>query len=279
MAEVEQLLRNGELDEALTQLKGEVRRYPADAKRRIFLFQLLVVMGEWERALNQLNVLADLDASSLMMVHTYREAIQCEVLRQRVFRGELTPLVFGDPDRWVALMLEALRLTVVREFAQAHVLRDDALALAPAVAGKVGGENFAWIADADMRLGPIIEIILKGAYYWVPFGRIARITIAKPEDLRDLVWMPAEIRWTNGGEAVGLIPTRYPGTETNQDAQLRLARMTLWEELAKGFFVGVGQRMLATDVGDYPLLNVRSIDFLAAPESSAVSAPEAIGND
>ena len=38
------------------QLQSEVRGSPADAKLRIFLAQLLMVTGDWDRAVNQLQV-------------------------------------------------------------------------------------------------------------------------------------------------------------------------------------------------------------------------------
>ncbi len=38
-------LKSGNLQEALQNLQQEVRQHPADSKRRIFLFQLLVVLG------------------------------------------------------------------------------------------------------------------------------------------------------------------------------------------------------------------------------------------
>ena len=38
-----QTLREGNLDEAFRELQQEVRRSPADAKLRVFLFQLLSV--------------------------------------------------------------------------------------------------------------------------------------------------------------------------------------------------------------------------------------------
>jgi type VI secretion system protein ImpE len=264
MIAAEQSLRQGNLEEALAGLQDEVRRRPADARLRIFLFQLLAVLGEWQRALNQLNVLADLDAGALMMVHAYREAIRCEMLREQVFAGQHTPLVFGEPERWVALLLEALRLTAAGEHDRAQALREEALGDAPASEGSVNGEAFAWIADADVRLGPIFEVFLSGAYYWVPMHRIAEVRLGNPEDLRDFVWLPGEFRWSNGGDAVGLIPARYPGSARNEDARVRLGRVTRWEEPAPALFIGQGQRMLATDVGEYPLLEVRSISLAAA---------------
>src|SRR6516162_8983450 len=105
----EQEIRIGNLTEALVQLQDEVRKDPADAKKRVFLFQLLCVLGEWKRALVQLSVAGQLDAGTIPMVQTYREALRCEVFRADVFTGRRLPLVFGKPAEWVALLIEALR--------------------------------------------------------------------------------------------------------------------------------------------------------------------------
>jgi protein involved in temperature-dependent protein secretion len=104
----EQALRDGDPAAALAQLQAEVRAKPADAKLRVFLFQLLSVLGQWERALNQLNTAATLDVDALAMAQTYREAIHCESLRARVFAGKKSPMVFGEPQQWLALLIEAM---------------------------------------------------------------------------------------------------------------------------------------------------------------------------
>jgi type VI secretion system protein ImpE len=74
-----------------------------------------------------------------------------------------------------------------------------------------------------------------------------------------MVWLPAQFHFANGGEAVGVIPTRYPGSEASPDPQIRLGRRTEWIERAPGVFAGLGQRVFATDGGDRPLLDVRTI--------------------
>ena len=71
----QQFIRDGNLIGALTALQNAVRKNAADVKLRIFLFQLLAVLGQWSRALTQLNLAGELDASTLPMVQTYREAI------------------------------------------------------------------------------------------------------------------------------------------------------------------------------------------------------------
>ena len=87
------------------------------------------------------------------------------------------------------------------------------------------------------------------------------IRIQPPVDLRDLVWLPVAFTWTNGGEAAALIPTRYPGSENDVDANIRLARRTDWASLGEEQYAGLGQRMFATDVGEFPLLDARNIEF------------------
>ncbi len=133
---------------------------------------------------------------------------------------------------------------------------------------------FAWIADADARLGPVLETIMNGGYYWVPFERIRAIRIAPPEDLRDMVWAAAEIDWPNGGTAVALVPSRYAGSENAADQALSLARSTVWEEPTAGVFTGLGQRILATDAGEYPLLEIREISLATAAAADADLASE-----
>jgi type VI secretion system protein ImpE len=257
--QAEQSLRDGNLSQALAQLQDQVRSHPAQADYRVFLFQLLAVLGEWQRALTQLDVAADLDASTLAMVQTYREAVRCELYRKEVFTGKRSPLLFGEPEPWVALVLQALGLSSEGQQAKAQELRAQAYDTVELVSGTVDGQPFEWIADADTRLGPMLEAIVNGNYYWIPFQRIQHIQLEAPEDLRDLVWAPAQFTWSNGGQTVGLIPTRYPESDTNEDAQILMSHRTEWLDRGDEEFIGLGQRIFATDSNEYPLLDVREI--------------------
>jgi type VI secretion system protein ImpE len=259
-------LGGGDPNAALNDLQDKVRKNPSDPKLRIFLFQLLAVEGRWDRALTQLKVAGELDSTCLAMERTYREALLCEALRDEIFAGTRSPLVFGQPETWIALMIEALRLAATGETEPSQQIRNEALDAAPATPGRLDDQPFEWLADADPRLGPILEAIINGRYYWVPFHRIRAIRIDAPADLRDIVWTPAAFTWANGGESVGLIPTRYPGTPASDNPQLRLARRTEWVDQGSDLFTGRGQRMLATDAGDYPIMDVRTIRLETASE-------------
>lgn len=273
-------LRTGDVDAALQELFDEVRAEPDKAKHRIFLFQLLCVAGQWDRALTQLNVAHELDPAAGMMANAYQEILHCEAYREKVFAGTHTPLVFGEPAPWIALMIEALQREAKGEREQAEQLRGEALEAAPATPGKVtcrasegltsaeeepsAEHGFEWIADGDSRLGPILELIVNGRYYWAPWDRIAEVVIEPPADLRDVVWMPAHFRWANEGEAVGVIPTRYPGSQSHEDGAIRMARRTSWEEPSEQTYLGLGQRVLMTNDRELGLMDVRRIELQAA---------------
>ena len=265
-------LRNGDPAAALAQLQEQIRVRPSDAKLRVFLFQLLCVMGQWERALNQLKVASGLDPAALAMAQMYGEAVRCEAIRADVFAGRKSPMIFGEPEQWLALLIESLLVAGQGEVGRSEDLRQRAFEAAEASAGVLNGQPFDWIADADSRLGPVLEAVINGRYYWVPFARLAAVTLEEPEDLRDLVWMPAQLRFENGGELIGLIPTRYPGSEKAEDGLILLARKTIWQEVGADTHHGLGQRLLATDAGEVPLLDVRELTMQSAAAEAAAGA-------
>ena len=261
-----ELVQAGQLNEALTALQDEVRAAPADAQKRVFLFQLLSVLGQWERAMTQLNVAAEMDRQYQMMAQVCRPLLNGEVFRQQVFAGKRDPLIFGEPEEWIGLMVQANRLTVQEAHVAAEALRNQAFETAPTIAGVVNDEAFSWIADADSRLGPILEIIIEGNYYWTSFANIKLLQIDPPEDLRDVIWLPVSIIWENRGQTVGFIPSRYVLSETCDDSNVVLARKTEWVQKSEETYTGFGQRMLTTDITDYPLMEIRKIIFRHSEE-------------
>ena len=173
----EQSLKDGDPAAALAHLQEQVRARPADPKLRIFLFQLLCVLGQWERALNQLNVASDLDPGALAMAQIYGDAVRCEAIRRDVFAGKKSPMVFGEPDQWLALLIESLLRRRPRrarrspsELRAARLRRGAGVSRRTSTASRSTGS-----ADADSRLGPVLEAVINGRYYWVPFSRLSKI--------------------------------------------------------------------------------------------------------
>ena len=256
----ETLIHAGDPVAALQALQDQVRSKPTDAKLRIFLFQLLAVNGDWKRAQVQLELAGQLDSEADPMVQAYRDVINCELHREAVFEGKSKPLIFGEPEDWVASLVEAQQAYAKGDMDTFSALNAQAFENADTRSGRINDEGFEWLADADQRFGPVFEFIFNGQYYWVPMSRVAKLHTDKPTDLRDLIWLPAEVMWINGGKILVMIPVRYPRIEGVSGPGL-LSRRTDWVSHDGDISEGTGQRIFASDQQDYSILQVRSIEF------------------
>lgn len=261
--------RSKSLADHILETKSKIRSQPGNAKLRVFLFQLLCIEGDWEKAVSQLQVAAQIDTAAQAMARAYRETIRCERLRESVFLGETTPLILGEPPAWIGWLADALKHSAKGEHETAQKLRSQAFEQAPESPGILNGEAFSWIADADSRLGPVCELFCNGLYYWVPFSSIQSIAFEKPQDLRDFVWQACEVTLVNEGCIPSFIPARYPLKATASDDE-KLARITRWEEVIPGTFFGAGQRIWTTSAQDHALLDTQRMEFT----NTVVHAPE-----
>lgn len=246
------------LSEQLQMVRDQIRQAPARAELRIYYFQLLAALGEWEKALEQLQLCAQLDPKAATMARAYRETIRCEVLRSEVFAGRKKPFLMGEPTQWLACLIDAMAHAGRGEIEMAQELRARALQAAPVTAGRIDEHDFEWLADSDTRLGPVCELISRGNYYWLPLNAIQQIGFDSVQDLRDLVWLPCEVTLRAGGTLHGFMPTRYPLRATDDDA-IKMSRRTEWSDIGVDQVAGHGQRTWATDTDDYPMLQVRKV--------------------
>jgi type VI secretion system protein ImpE len=234
MENANQLFQAGRLKEAVQALSAELRNNPSDTRRRTFLFELLCFSGEYDRAEKQLAVLAEAGPNSEIGALLYRSALQAERMRQDLFRKKEKPS--GGTSSG-----------------------------ADTITGTLNGKPFQTITDADPRIGPRLEVFAAGNYHWLNFEHLASIQIPQPRRLRDLIWTPAVVRVgpalknTELGEV--LLPVLSPFAWQHSDDAVRLGRMTLWEEGESGEAVPVGQKMLLVDGEEFPLLDIRQLEF------------------
>lgn len=270
MANPDALLREGDLDGARAALVEIVRSKPGDDKARMFLFQLLCVTGEWEKARKQLQALAQVADNAQMLAATYNQAIDAELLRADVFAGKADMPVLVGMGGWIEGVAQAVSLFAKGHYDQADALRDAAFGEAPDTPGTLetssaAAQSFDWIADADMRFGPTFEAIVAGRYGLVPFDAVVSITSEGPQDLRDTVWYPVQLALKSGQSIAAFLPARYPGSEVSPSTAIRLGRQTDWAGQGSGddaLEVGLGQRLWSlSDGDDAGLLDLRKLTF------------------
>jgi len=237
----EALFRAGRLNEAVQALAGELRDAPTDVKRRTFLFELLCFAGEYDRAQKHLDVLAAGGKDAAMGALVYHAALHAERTRQEMFLKGAYPLS-GPPGEETP------------------------------VSGTLNGQPFEEISDADPRIGARLEVFAAGTYLWIPWNEIASVEIPPPKRLRDLLWTPALVRTGSHFRGVELgevlVPSLCPLTYRHADDNVRLGRLTVWEETPDGEGIPFGQKMLLVDGEEIPLLEVRTLE-INQPEAAS----------
>jgi len=234
-----ELFQAGQLNDAIKALGAEVRDNPADARRRTFLFELLCFAGEYDRAEKHLHLLAEGGADKQMGAVLYFSALHAERLRIDQFGTK--QMSTGAP---------------AQEFT-----------------GTLNGQSFESIVDADPRIGARLELFAAGAYLWIPFEHVISIEIESPKRLRDLLWIPALVRTgpqfqeRELGEV--LIPVLYPFSYASPNDAVRLGRETHWQEVEGGEPLPLGQKMFLVDGEEFPLLEIRKLEFNARDTASA----------
>ena len=261
MADADALLRAGDLEGARASLVEAVKKGPQDQPARMFLFQLLCVGGEWDKAQTQLRALAQLSPEAQMLAMAYGQAIEAEKFRAQVFAGGAQPALLVSSSAWAGDLTGALAALSQGRTADAEALRDKAFDAAPETPGDLDGTPFDWIADGDARFGPSLEAIIAGQWGLVPFDAIEKVESEGPKDLRDIVWLPVQLHFKTGQSVAALLPARYPGTEAQGDVSLRLTRGTDWADQPWGQ-AGLGQHEWSlSDGSDVGILSLRRLAF------------------
>jgi protein involved in temperature-dependent protein secretion len=260
MHDADELLKSGDLDGARKALVEVVRAKPGDAAARMFLFQLLALAGEWDKAKLQMNTLAQLSPESQMLSVVYGQAIEAERERAEVFVGRTVATVHGGSD-WLHGVADAIHHFCNDRVAEGEAARDAAFDAAPDTPGVLDDVAFDWIADGDGRFGPCVEAIIAGRYGLLGFDAIDHIKSEGPKDLRDLVWYPVQIAFKSGQSVAALLPARYPGLDVDANPAERLTRATSWRDAPWGS-AGSGQHLWMTSTGEEQgLLSLRLLKF------------------
>ena len=122
------------------------------------------------------------------------------------------------------------------------------------VAAALGGRPLRYALDATGSVPAILALIDLLAGGTLGLVGIAHGRLDLDPNLlveREISLVGCHVYADELPEAVGLLPTRYPGSERSSDGAIMLGRRTEWLDQGDGVFFGLGQRMLATDQGEF----------------------------
>lgn len=252
-------LRSEPLAQHIERLTGSIRSQPQAAEHRIALANLAALLGDYDRALQQVQTGALLDKKLESAAHMLRILVRGERLRERVYSGTCHPLILGEPESWLGVYLQALSEPPDRAAELRLSVADDL----PELAGRADDSEFSWLCDGDSRLGPCFELILNGEYYWTPATHVAKIDFTRPTSVLDLVWAPVKLKLVNGGAHEAYMPARYPipSTPTTEDDAILLGSRTEWDEVSSDTWHGRGRRTWLADGEDIPMFQAMTLNF------------------
>jgi type VI secretion system protein ImpE len=239
---VQEHFRAGELKQAIQALGSELRDRPSDVQRRTFLFELLCFAGDYGRAEKQLTVLADHSQDAQVGGLLYRSALVGERKRQDFFEGKQYETVAANA------------------------------AVSPR--GKLNGEPFETIEDADPRVGARLELFVAGEYLWLPFANVGKLEIRPAKLLRDLLWATAD---ATGGSAMQgkdfgevLLPVLYPFSSRHAKDSVKLGRETEWDgdiPFGQKLFLVDGEKVVS-------FLEIRTLEFENTVDADSSASDE-----
>ncbi|HWV47040.1 MAG TPA: type VI secretion system accessory protein TagJ [Nitrospira sp.] len=257
--QAKELVQGGLLHAAIESVTQAVKGDPVNGMLRTVLFELLCFAGDWDRAEKQLDVIGHQDAKTEIGVLTYRQLIAGEKARRRVFEQGVQPHFFQEPPSYIDRQLRALMERQQGLSEAAAKTLDEAMVQWPRLGGRINGRRFDEFRDADDTLGPVLEVLARDQYAWLPFEQISRVEFQAPKRLRDALWVEARIEMKGHKLAQVFVPALYVQSSEQPDERLKLGRMTNWLALGNDRFQGIGQRMFWVDSSEESILGLRNI--------------------
>jgi len=263
MNEAKTLLESGNLKGATEAALSLVKANPTDGAARIFLFELSIFAGDWERAKRQLDVIGHQDTTAMIGSKIYEQCILAEGKRADFFSKGAKPEFLATPPDYVYGILAANNKAREGNLKEAREILDKVDEQRPAFACRVNGADAADFRDYNDLTSAILEVIIKDSYVWVPFEQIEKITFEEPKSQRDYFWRQANLETDNGTNGDVFIPALYNDSWRSPDDQIRLGKVTDWRDIGEDIYAGEGTKLFAVSGGDHKtIFDLQTIEFV-----------------
>jgi type VI secretion system protein ImpE len=256
-----ELFKAGKLPEAIAAQVQAVKETPADQAKRVFLFELLALSGDLDRARRQIEAVEYEEPEREMATAAYRKLLDAEQARRQLFSTGLAPKFLANPPEHFQLRLEAVSRLREGRAAEARAVLDQANALVPALHGQLNGKPFEGLRDGDDLFAFVLEVMSQGSYYWVPLEQVVSLAMNPPRFLRDQLWAPAVLEVRDGPTGDVFLPVFYPNSHEHPDLEIRLGRRNDWLTSEGAPVRGAGPRTFLVGDDAVDLLEWRQLEM------------------
>jgi len=262
--EARELIRAGKLGEARSQLVAEVKERPANPATRTLLFQVMTLLGEWDKAERHLDVLAAQDVKTEIGVQVYRNLLNMERQRHETFELGRRPSLLPSTPPYLEMVFQLWESLKRRDIDEASELQEKIDVARPGISGQCNGKTFIGFSDTDAYLAPFVEAMVHDRYVWIPVEFIRELLLTPPQTLLDTLWAPAHLTTWEGLTLQCNLPVLYPESYKHAADAIKMGRLTEWVHIGGRFSKGVGQHVFQMGDEDIGLLEIREIHFSLA---------------
>jgi type VI secretion system protein ImpE len=253
-----ELVRHAKLQEAQDLLIAGVKRRPDDVDLRYNLAGVFAFAGDYDRALQHLDVIAHTKPELAPAIALYIGMLQAEEERRRAMEETHLPAI----DVHGAGSTARRDLLVACRSGDAAAAARCMAALGPVGVDAKDGAGKVVVRDYDDVLGDVLEVFSAGRYVWMPLAALRKVEFAPATGLLDLLWAQCAIERRDGQKYTVHVPVLYAGSAASADPAVRCGRKTEWVDQCGVAFRGRGQRIFLFDGREVELLSLRVVEFL-----------------
>lgn len=251
MSRVKELIALKNLQAALAEAQVEVVNDPDNVELRSLLFELLMVEGSFEKALEQVDVLTRLDAMDKDVLAFFRRLIEAAEKRRRFYElGEGGPGSFMQPPDYGECFMTATvahaqnRPGIVEECLQEADPPGISGRLVTAEGLEVEFSDFEDMADLH---APFLPALVPGEFLWLPWESVRKLEFDQSSErsLFETIFRPARLQLqidsSHTQDYQVWVPMVYhyngPDWEMKMSGDLRLTRTEQGYSLTRGWRV------------------------------------------
>lgn len=255
--------QQGDLTRAIAVAAEALKKDPLDLPKRGFMAEMFCILGDFEKADKQLEIMSTLEPKTAVTVATWRQLIRAATLRRDVYAGRATPEVIAEPTPTIAGLLSAVLSLREGDPSAARATLADLEAQRPATPMLVNGKQVDDLRDVDDLSAGIVEVLAgNGKYFWIDMSQVVSLAFEAPQRPLDLIWRKATLVLTNGSEGEVFLPCTY--CMGSEESDYLLGRKTDWVE-QDGLLRGIGQRLWLAGDEALPLMEIEHLEPMPAP--------------
>jgi protein involved in temperature-dependent protein secretion len=245
------LLSAGQLTAARA---AQAARAPMNAAERADWLELLFLANDYPTIAAWLAT-----APADVEVADYQARLSAQQMRHESFTNGQEPYCTADAPTHLSLRTQAMYALTMGDLTSAKHWLENAAEMAPPIRGTLNGRPFARLTEPDQLLANVLELFVKGNYFWLALEQVQRVTFHHPATPLGFGYRSATITLRNGHSEVSLIPTLYPFTYVEADGPLLAGQASEYRAGSNGPVIGLGARHWQVDGQATALTSVQEL--------------------